>query len=81
VPDGPARLEDWTRWWNQTGANSRVVQLTFANGESDLKPGPGSFPPQPDGFRITDLSLVEGPPVERDQWSRFGADTGNVGPR
>jgi serine/threonine protein kinase len=81
VPNGPARLEDWNRWWNQTGANSRVVQLTFANGASDLKRGPGSFPPDPDGFRITNLILVEGPPTERDQWSRFGADTGNVGPR
>lgn len=81
VRDGPATLEDWNRWWNQTGANSRVVQLAFANGASDLKRSSGSFPPDPDGFRITDLILVEGPPLERDQWSRFGADTTNVGPR
>jgi serine/threonine protein kinase len=81
APNGPAGLEEWNRWWNQTGANSRVVQLTFANGVSDLKPGPRLVPPEPDGFRIIDLNVVEGPPLERDQWQRFGAETDNVGSR
>jgi hypothetical protein len=81
LKDGPARLSDWNLWWNQTGANGRQVQISYANGWNDRTAGRlRRVSSEPRDFRITKLEHVAGPPLERDQWQLFGANTGNVGP-
>ena len=80
VPYGPTRVQQWNQLWNQTNGNARIALVTFASGVNDFGPGPGLFVANPRGFQITELEIIEGPPLTRDQWKNFGADTTNVGP-
>ncbi len=80
INNGPAKLDDWNRWWNQTAANAREVQVEYANGRGDRNRNPGPPSAELRSFELTDLRVTEGPPLSREEWSRFGADTANVGP-
>lgn len=79
--EGPSRLSEWNRWWNQDGEDLREVRVAYASGRSDVNPGGGLPPAEPQSFQVTDLQVTEGPPLPREEWSRFGADAARVGPR
>jgi hypothetical protein len=76
-------LAEWNKWWMLTNASGRAVNIEFVFDRS--RPGRRDGRDESEFrlsmFAVTNLNVVEGPPLNRDQWAQFGADIANVGPR
>jgi hypothetical protein len=79
---GPVRtLAEWNNWWRQTNHQCREVKVNFVSGparpDRDLRAQPEYTLST---FQVADLEVLDGPPLERNEWGRFGANTADVGP-
>jgi serine/threonine protein kinase len=77
---GPTTLAQWNQWWPEPETGSREATVTFAGG--------GNMPASASradfvraAYKVDRMTFNEGPPLAPDQWSHFGADINNVGPR
>lgn len=70
----PITLAEWNRLWPEPERGSREVSIEFAGAAGS------SADFAPTSYKITNLNVIEGPPLPSDQWSRFGADIDSVGP-
>jgi len=77
---GPATLAQWNQWWPQPETDSREVSVAFADA-TDAPATGSSVDFARAAYKFTNVNVTEGPPLHRDQWERFGADTANIGPR
>lgn len=80
IPDGPILLKEWHQLWSQSGVNSRQVYIAYAFNDNNTNVGRlRRVSPEPQGFRIVNLTVSAGPKLRQDEWSRFGADIESVG--
>jgi hypothetical protein len=80
-PDLPrVTLPQWSHWWANPEAGSREAMVTFPRG-GDVPDSAGAAELAKKAYPISDVRVTDGgPPLPRDQWSRFGADTASLGP-